>query len=158
MIVLLSSKFRVRSVGLLLLTLAHAGVAADINDWSGIRALGKGDRVGLIRMNQKRVEGRFDSATDTSITIQADQLLTVEKSEVARIYRPAKHSRVFGLVLGGAIGVAAGGIVDGTVGRFFRNEGGSPAAGVITAIGGAAGAGLGAAAAGGYRTVYQRAK
>ncbi len=142
----------------LLLTLAHTGFAADINDWSGVRALGKGDRVGVIQMNQKRVEGTFDSATDTSITIQADQPLTLEKSDVARVYRPAKHGRVFGLVLGGAIGVAAGGIVDGTVGRFFRNEGGSPAAGVITAIGGAAGAGLGAVASGGYRTVYQRAK
>ena len=151
-------RMKVLFAGALLLTLVHTGFAADINDWSGVRALGKGDRVGVIQMNQKRVEGRFDSATDTSITIQADQPLTLEKSDVARVYRPAKHSRVFGLVLGGAIGVAAGGIVDGTVGRFFRNEGGSPAAGVITAIGGAAGAGLGAAAAGGYRTVYQRAK
>ncbi len=152
------SKFSVGYVGLLLLTLAHAGFAADVGDWGGVRALGKGDRVGVIQMNSKRVEGRFDSATDTNITIQADQPLTLEKSDVARVYRPAKHGRVFGLVLGGAIGVAAGGIVDGTVGRFFRNEGGSPAAGVITAIGGAAGAGLGAAATGGYRTVYQRAK
>ena len=141
-----------------MLTLAHAGFAEDTSQWREVQALTRGDRVGVIRMNQKRVEGRFDSATDTSITIQADQPVTLEKSEVARVYRPAKHGRVFGLVLGGAIGVAAGGIVDGTVGRFFRNEGGSPATGVITAIGGAAGAGLGAAVAGGYRTVYQRAR
>ena len=151
-------KMKALFAGALILTLLHTAFAADINDWSGLRALGKGDRIGVIRMNQKRVEGRFDSATDASITIQADQPVTLEKSDVARVYRPAKHGRVFGLVLGGAIGVAAGGIVDGTVGRFFRNEGGSPATGVITAIGGAAGAGLGAAVTGGYRTVYQRAR
>jgi hypothetical protein len=138
--------------------LARAGFAEDTSQWSGVHALTKGDRVGVIQMDQKRVEGRFEGATDASITIQAGQPLTLEKSDVARVYRPAKHSRVFGLVLGGAIGVAAGGIVDGTVGHFFRNEGGSPSAGVITALGGAAGAGLGAAASGGYRTVYQRAR
>jgi hypothetical protein len=145
-------------IGALLASFVATAFAADINDWTALRALAKGDRVGVIQMNQKRVEGRFDSATDTSITIQADQPLTLEKSDVARIYRPAKHGRVFGLALGGAIGVAAGAIVDGSLGQFFRNEHGSPAAGVITALGGAAGAGLGAAASGNYRTVYQRGK
>ena len=42
-------------------------------------------------------------------------------------------SRVFGAVVGGAIGVAAGGIMDGTVGQRFRNEGDSPAKGLLTA-------------------------
>jgi hypothetical protein len=149
---------RVLLVGALLASFVTAGFAADINDWSALRALAKGDRVGVIQMNQKRVEGRFDSATDTSITIQVDQPMTLEKSDVARVYLPAKHGRVFGLVLGGAIGVAAGGIVDGTLGQYLRNERGDPSAGVITAIGGAAGAGLGAAASGAYRTVYQRGK
>jgi hypothetical protein len=61
-------------------------------------------------------------------------------------------------VLGGAIGVAAGGVADGTIGQRFRNEGDSPERGLITAVGGAVGAGIGAAVTGGYRTVYQRAK
>ena len=123
-----------------------------------MQALRKGDRVGVIQANRKRVEGRFESATDARITIQADQQITLEKTEVVRVYRPARHSRVFGAVLGAAIGVAAGGVADGTLGQRFRNEGDSPAQGLITAAGGAAGAGIGAAVTGGYRTVYQRTK
>jgi hypothetical protein len=99
------------------------------------------------------VEGRFESATGARITLVADQQITLEKAEVVRVYRPAKHGRLFGAVLGGAIGV-----VDGTVGVRFRKEGDSPARGLITAVGGAAGAGIGAAAVGGYRTVYRREK
>ena len=90
--------------------------------------------------------------------MQADQQITLEKAEVVRVYRPARHGRVFGAVLGAAIGVAAGGVTDGTLGQYFRNESGGPARGLITAVGGAAGAGIGAAVTGGYRTVYQRAK
>ena len=37
-------KMKVLFAGALILTLLHAGFAADINDWSGLRALGKGDR------------------------------------------------------------------------------------------------------------------
>jgi hypothetical protein len=77
---------------------------------------------------------------------------------VLRVYQPPKHSRVFGAILGGAIGVAGGAVVDGTFGQYLRNEGHGPEAGVITAIGGGAGAGVGAAVTGGYRTVYRRAK
>jgi hypothetical protein len=141
-----------------LLLAAQAGFAQDTSQWSSVQSLRKGDRVGVIRSDRKRVEGRFESATDARIIVQADQLVTLEKREVVRVYRPARHSRVFGLVLGGAIGVAAGGVADGTLGQRFRNEGDSPARGLITAGGAAAGAGIGAAVTGGYRTVYQRAK
>ena len=141
-----------------LLLAAQAGFAQDPSQWSSLQALRKGERVGLIQADQKRLEGRFESATDARITLQADQLITLEKAEVVRVYRPARHSRVFGVVLGGAIGVAAGGVMDGTVGQRFRNEGTSPARGLLTAGGGAVGAGIGAAVTGGYRTVYQRAK
>ena len=141
-----------------LLLAAQAGFAQDVSQWSSVQALRKGDKVGVIQADQKRVEGRFESATDARITLQADQLITLEKAQVVRVYRPARHSRVFGAVLGGAIGVAAGGVADGTVGQRFRNEGDSPARGLITAVGGAAGAGIGAAVTGGYQTVYQRPK
>ena len=133
-------------------------VRGGYSQWSSVQSLRKGDRVGVIQADRKRVEGRFESATDARITLQADQLVTLEKAEVVRVYRPARHSRVFGAVVGGAIGVAAGGVADGTLGRTLRNESDGPARGVITAGGGAIGVGIGAAVTGGYRTVYQRAK
>jgi hypothetical protein len=142
----------------LLLAAAQVGPAQDAGQWSRVQSLRKGDRVGVIQANRKRVEGRFESATDARITLVADQQVTLEKAEVVRVYQPARHSRVFGAVVGGAIGIAAGGVADGTVGVRFRNEGPNPAKGLITAVGGAVGAGLGAAATGGYRTLYQRAK
>jgi len=141
-----------------LLMAARAGFAEDTSQWSSVQSLRKGDRVGVIQADRKRVEGRFESATDARITLRADQEISLEKTEVVRVYRPARHSRVFGAVLGGAIGVAAGGVTDATLGLRYRNEGAGPERGLITAVGGAAGAGIGAAVTGGYRTIYQRAK
>ncbi len=134
---------------------AQAGLAGDVNQWSNVQTLRKGDRVGVIQANQKRIDGRFESATEARITLQAGQTVTIEKSEVVRVYQPARHGRVFGAVLGGVIGVAGGAVADATFGQYLRNEGHSPAAGVMTAIGGGAGAGVGAAVTGGYRTVYR---
>jgi uncharacterized protein YcfJ len=133
---------------------AVAGRAEDAGQWSNLQGLRKGDRIGVIQGNQKRVEGRFESATDSRITLRADREISLEKSDVVRVYRPARHGRV----LGGAIGVAAGGVLDGTVGVRFRNEGDSPAKGLLTAAGAGVGVGIGAAVTGWYRTVYQREK
>ena len=132
--------------------------AADTAQWSNVQALGKGERIGVIQADGKRVEGRLESASADSLTLLADRAITLEKGAVVRVYRPARHGRAFGAVLGGALGLAAGGIADATLGQYFRNETGGTPAGVVTALGGAAGAGIGAAATGGYRTVYQRAK
>ncbi|MCU1234063.1 MAG: hypothetical protein JWP63_2030 [Candidatus Solibacter sp.] len=77
---------------------------------------------------------------------------------MVRDYQQARHGRVFRAVVGGAIGLAGGAIADGTLGQRFRNEGDSPAKGVMTAVGAGFGAGIGAAVTGGYRTVYLRAK
>jgi hypothetical protein len=143
--------------GLLVLA-AQAGLAQETSPWSSVQSLHKGERIGVIQADQKRVEGRFESATDARLTLRADQEITLEKAEVVRVYRPARHGRAFGAVLGGAIGLALGGVTDATLGQYFRNETGGTAPGLITAIGGAAGAGIGAAATGGYRTVYQRGK
>jgi len=140
-----------------LLLAVQAGLAQDSNQWSSVQAMRKGDRVGVIQANQKRVEGRFESATESRITLQGDQTITVEKADVVRVYQPPKHSRLFGTILGGAIGVAGGAVVDGTFGQYLRNESHGPEAGVITAIGGGAGAGIGAAVTGHYRTIYRKA-
>ena len=147
---------RLRIALLSLLAAAQAGFGQDTSQWSGVQSLRKGDRIGVIQANQKRVEGQFESATDARITLRADQEITLEKAEVVRVYRPARHGRVFGAVVGGAIGLAAGAVTDATLGQYMRNETGGTAPGVITAVGGAAGAGIGAAVTGWYRTVYQR--
>ena len=52
--------------------------------------------------------------------------------------------------------MAGGAVVDGTFGQYLRNESHGPDAGIITALSGGAGAGVGIAVTGGYRTVYRR--
>jgi len=141
-----------------ILLATQLGLAQDSSQWSAVQGLHKGDRVGVIQTDQKRVEGRFESASESRITVQADQAITVEKANVMRVYQPAKHSRVFGAVVGGAIGVAGGAVVDGTFGQYLRNEAHGPAAGVMTALGGGFGAAIGAATTGGYRTIYRKPK
>ena len=143
--------------GLLLMLSAQGVSAQDTSQWGSVQSLREGDRVGVIQSNGKRLEGRFESATEARITLRADQEISLEKADVVRVYRPPRHGRVFGAVVGGAIGVAAGAVTDATLGQYFRNETGGTAPGVITAVGGAAGAGIGAAVTGWYRTVYQRA-
>ena len=133
-------------------------LAGWAQEWSNVLSLRKGDRVGVIQSNQRRVEGRFQRATESGIALQAGQVVTVEKADVVRVYKLAKHSRAFGAIVGGAIGVAAGAVVDGTFGQYLRNEGHGPAVGVTTVIGAGAGAGVGLAATGRYQTVYRRAK
>jgi len=146
---------RLALAGWLLAAAANFAAAADTGQWSNVLALRKGDRVGVIQSNQKRVEGRLDSATDSRITVDAGQVVSIEKADVVRVYQPARVKRVWGAVIGGAIGTAAGAVADATAGQRFRNEGPNPEKGVITLIGAGAGVGIGAAVSGRYRTVYR---
>jgi hypothetical protein len=138
------------------LMLSTAAFGADSAQWSSVRELKKGDRIGVIQTDMKRVEGRFESASDDGITVAGDVIVTVPKDKVARVYRRPRLNRVARVVVGGAIGAAGGAVVDGTFGQYLRNEGHGPDAGVITGLSAAGGAGIGAASGGGYATVYRR--
>jgi hypothetical protein len=137
-------------MGLIFLTLL---LAADPSQWSAIRELKHGDRVGVIQTDMKRIEGRFDSATDDAITVDG---VSVPKDRVVRVYRRPKLNRVARIVIGGALGAAAGGVVDGTFGTYLRNEAHGPGAGAITAISAGVGAAIGAGTGGSNHTIYRK--
>jgi hypothetical protein len=139
----------------LVLLVAMCAGAADTSQWSGVRELKKGDRVGIVQTDMKRVEGRLDSASDDAITVDG---VTVPKDRVVRVYRRPRMNRAVRVLIGAGIGAAAGGLVDGTFGAYLRNESHGPDAGLITGLSVAGGAGIGAASGGGYKTVYQRIK
>jgi hypothetical protein len=140
----------------LLLIAAALAFGADTSQWSGVRDLKKGDRIGVIQSDMKRMEGRFESANDTSITLLTDQPVTLTKDAVVRVYRRPRLNRGVRTLIGAGIGAVGGAVLDGTVGLRFRNESDGPAPGLITGLTAAAGAGLGAASGGGHQTVYQR--
>ena len=139
----------------LLVAFAWPGWAADDSKWTGVQSLRPGDRIGIIQSNQKRVEGEFRNATESSVTIQADRETTIAQDDVIRVYRRPHVSRSMRALIGGAVGLAGGAVVNATAGERFRNEGGDITAGAL--LGGAAiGAGIGAITGGGYKTVYRK--
>lgn len=100
----------------------------------------------------KRLEGRFEGAMETSITIDG---AAVARDNVVRVYQRPRVNRLGRTLIGAGVGLIAGVIIDSTLGMLFTNEGGDITA---VAIGGGAaiGGGIGALSGGGYHTVYRR--
>jgi len=136
----------------LALLLLIPALAADSSDWTHVQSLHRGARIGVIQSDMKRVEGRFEGATATSITIDG---AAVPKDNVMRVYQRARVNRLARTLIGAGAGLAGGAIVNATASERFRNEGSDITAG---AIGGgvAIGAGIGALSGGGYHTVYRK--
>ena len=154
------SRKRIRHIAALIamtLTMAAIAMAAESENWARVQALREGDRIGVIRTDQKRFEGVFAGATETSLAIGGGPQVTVWKDDVVRIYRRPRVGRFTRTLIGAAIGVAAGAAVNATLGERLRNEGVNVEAAAAYAGGAAVGAGIGALTAGGYETVYRRA-
>lgn len=147
-----------RITSLLLLGLAGTALfGGTASDWTNLEALKAGQHVGIIQSDQKRLEGRFESVTESGITLRTDREITVPHENVIRVYRKPRANRTVRAAVGAAIGAVAGAIFSKTAGERFRNEGQDvPAAGWIGG-GAGIGAGVGALTGGGYRTIYQRA-
>ena len=145
---------RTRSTAIVLsLLIAVQTFAADSGQWSNLGILNRGDRVGIVHTNQARTEGRFQSYTDSAITIQADREVLIPRQDVVRVYRRAGMRRLNRALLGAAAGIAAGAILSGTVGDRFRNEGADAPAAQWIGGGAAIGAAIGALTGSGYREV-----
>ena len=147
---------RLQIVIVLAAAMAVPAIARDNGLWTNLGDLRPGDRIGLIQSDSKRIEGRFQSFTDSQITLHGDREIAVQKDQVIRVYRRPRLRRPFRALIGAAIGAIAGALLNGTVGDRFRNEGQDLPGGALVGAGAGIGAGIGALSGGGYQTVYQR--
>ena len=146
------------AAALLAAVLTLPAFGADISMWSNLEGLRQGDRIGVVRSDQTRIEGRFQGFTEAAVSLRADQILTLPRDNVVRVYRRPRTRRALRALIGGAIGVVAGAVLTNTAGDRFRNEGQDVPAGAWIAGAAGIGAGIGALSGGGYHTVYKRAR
>lgn len=132
------------TLGLLICAANQYGRSRDVSSWESVAALTAGSRI--------RVESAHEKRNGTMVSVSGDALtchdgesgnVTVPRSEVRRVYLQSSSRRLRNTVIGTAIGVAAGAVLYGTLGRLFRNEG--QESGYLFAVPIAAGAGIGAA-------------
>jgi len=130
------------------------GVAGDAGQWNRVWRLHAGTRIAIDLSDQRRVEGRFARASEADLTYQASREFTVRRADIIRVSRRPRLSRTVRTLLGAAIGLGGGAIVNATLGARFANEGRDITA--VTLGGGVAiGAGIGAITGSGYKIIYQ---
>jgi hypothetical protein len=159
-----------QTTGLTLLLACVTPIQAQIvesDGWASIRNLRRGDRIGVISTDRKRLDGRFETATDSAIAVAraggeqgaSGDAITIPQASVIRVYKFGT-SRRKRMLIGVAAGLGAGAAVAVTLSRRLNNEGffAGPGSGAATAVAGGAGIGLavGSLSGSGYQTVYQR--
>ncbi|HEY7336086.1 MAG TPA: hypothetical protein VH639_14450 [Bryobacteraceae bacterium] len=143
------------ALGVFALLALQALGAAKEDDWTNLNSLKSGDRIRVIQSSRQTIEGRFQQANDSGITIHVDREITVPRPDVVRVYRHSGRKKTTKILIGAGIGIAAGAILTGTLGDRFRNEGQDVPGALWIAGGAGIGAGIGALLGGNYTTVYR---
>jgi hypothetical protein len=151
---------RIITAGLLLLTSAALSFGSDaqLNDWGNLSRLRAGERIEVIRMNMKNVKGEFQSSSGEALVVRSEGTDTsIPRADVMRISTREKSKRLRNVLIGMAIGGAAGLAVGAATDASFSEDDEHIAKTVFTPIGLGAGAALGAAFAG-FETIYRAPK
>lgn len=127
------------------------------DSWDNLRQLRSGQKIEVVNMKLKSVEGRFAGFSDASISLRRGQdEVTIPRDEVFSVKNRETSHRGRNALLGLAIG-AAGGLAAGAIkGATYHEEGETPVfVAVFTPIGAGIGAAVGAALPTGPVTIYR---
>src|SRR5215469_17142031 len=106
---------------ILAVALPCTALAGDHAQWDNLHELRRGQPIGVVQADLKRVEGRFEVFTASSISLRADREIVLAKENVVRVYRRPRVARGIRAVISGAIGIVAGIVLTGNVGERYRN-------------------------------------
>ena len=150
-----------RLIGLVFLTLwlpLLVSAQDARQSWDNLKRLQVGQKIEVVDMELKSVQGTFVSYAEDGISVQtASGLLTIERPNVLRVSLREHSKRARNALIGAGIGAAAIGIPVGVAANIEHGIYSDR----ITALGFAAGAGAGGgigAAVPSYETIYRAQK
>jgi hypothetical protein len=147
-----------QSIGYLLaliLCSTQLAMAAADAAWTAVAALTPGQTV-RVQTATERHDGVLASVSDSAVTLtpKLGGTVSVDRTNVQRVYVRKGSHRVRNTIIGAAVGVGVGAVIYGTLGSWFRNEG-HESTEYMLAVPIAVGTGIGAALpSGGMHKIY----
>lgn len=104
----------------MMIALLASGNLDAQSDWKTVEQLPAGSKLRIALDDGARINGLVAAATDQALRLQAGR--EIPRASVRQIWDRAKSHRRRNALIGAAIGVGAGAILDATVGTYARNE------------------------------------
>src|SRR5690348_1641270 len=109
----------------ILLALLSCAIPLWAQSWDNLTSLKPGDSVKVLDTAGHEQKGSFKAASAQAISIASRHgEVAIERSRVRRVQIKSSSRRGRNAVIGVAIGLALGLVVDQTLGAYFRNEAG----------------------------------
>jgi hypothetical protein len=135
------------------------------SDWSSLQQLRVGQKIEVVDTNLKKLKGTFLSFSEEAISLRVGKdEVGVQRPNVLRVSLRGKSKRLRNALIGMAIGAGAGVAAIEICAQASSRFSFSPCLGqdfravayaILVPVGGAAGAGIGAAFPPGYQTIYR---
>jgi small nuclear ribonucleoprotein (snRNP)-like protein len=148
------------------LLMAPLSVAAqqDLSDWARLNSVTAGSKLSVKLKSGKTVQGKFNSVSDSALTMMVKSKSTeIKREDVASVHQVMKKSATKSTLIGLGVGAGAGAAVGIAADASSKDNGfekvDNVAAGAVTVLGAGAGALVGfLAGRGGKKVLLYEAK